>query len=132
MFGTDAHFLVDLFLLTLLVVLPTMFVGVAMVRRGKIKAHVRIMGTCFALFVAAVAAFEIQVHFGEPGPPLARVPLVIHLCFAIPGLLLWAWQILRAKDAFADPATHRKRGRAVLGLITATVGTGIWLYLETF
>ncbi|UCE87474.1 MAG: DUF420 domain-containing protein [Deltaproteobacteria bacterium] len=102
------------------------------VRRGETRAHARLMTLCFALFLVAVAAFEAQVYLGEPGPPLATAPLVIHLCFAVPTLLLWIYQVATAKRALTEPARHRTRGRALMGLLLATVATGAWLYLASF
>jgi uncharacterized membrane protein YozB (DUF420 family) len=89
------------------------------------------MSTCFGLFVVGVVAFEVQVRLG-PAAPLATVPLVIHLCFAVPALVLWIRQIWTARRARAHPAAHRKRGRILLALLSATVATGFWLYLATF
>lgn len=123
---------VDLFLAVLLVVLPAMFVAVYLVRTGRVKAHARLMTACYLLFLLAVIGFEYQVHFGGPGPELSLVPLTIHLCFAIPGLFVWTWQILTAKRALTEPASHRRRGKVLMGLLTATVATGIWLYVDSF
>jgi uncharacterized membrane protein YozB (DUF420 family) len=131
-FGTDAGFFIDLFLLVLLVELPVMIFAVVLVRRGETRAHARLMSLCFALFLVAVAAFEAQVYLGEPGPPLATTPLVIHLCFAVPTLLLWIYQVATARRAFEDPKPHRIRGRTLMGFLTATVATGAWLYLASF
>jgi len=131
MFGTRAGLFVDLFLLAQLLVLPALLVAVMLVRRGRVAAHAAIMRTCFFVFVASVIAFEIEVRLG-PRPPLPLLILGIHLCFALPALALWALQLLRGKQAFADPAPHRRRGRIVLALLSMTVATGFWLYLETF
>ena len=123
---------VDLFLGVLLAVLPAMFVAVALVRRGKVKAHARVMATCYVVFLLAVIAFEYEVHFGEGTPPLQRVPLVIHLCFAFPCAFVWTWQVAKAKQAFTDAAVHRRRGKLLMGLLTLTVATGVWLYAVSF
>lgn len=129
---TKAGFFVDLFFLVLLVLLPAILVAVALVRRGHVKAHATINTTCFVLFLVAVIAFEAQVHFGPKGPPLATLPLVIHLCCAVPCLLLWVRQMLTAKRALTQPAVHRRRGRILVALLGLTVGTGAWLYWATF
>ena len=130
-FDTKAPFLVDLFQLVLLFVLSMLLVGVALVRRGKVKAHAAVMTATFIFFLAGVVAFEIGVRFGEV-PPLAVVPLVIHLCFAVPALLLWFRQIWTAKSAFTNPAAHKRRGRLVLVLLCLGTATGFWLYVESF
>jgi uncharacterized membrane protein YozB (DUF420 family) len=131
MFGTRAGVLVDLFLVVLLLVLPALLVAVALVRRGRVKAHAAIMRGSFFAFLAAVVAFEIEVRF-KSKPPLALVPLAIHLCFALPALGLWAFQILRGQKALADPVPHRRRGRILLALLSLTVATGFWLYAEVY
>jgi uncharacterized membrane protein len=131
MFGTRAGVLVDLFLLVILLVLPALLVAVALVRRGRVAAHAAIMRASFFVFLVGVVAFEFEVRFRQQ-PPLALVPLAIHLCFAVPALLLWAWQILRAREAFTNPPRHRLRGRVLLALLSVTVATGFWLYVATF
>jgi uncharacterized membrane protein YozB (DUF420 family) len=131
LFRTKAGLFVDLFLLLLLALLPAMLVGVALVRRGRVRAHAAVMVTCFVLFLVGVVAFEVQVQFGEryPMPP---GPLVIHLCFAVPSLLLWVRQVATARRALLEPAAHRRRGRVLLALLSFTVATGFWLYAATF
>jgi uncharacterized membrane protein YozB (DUF420 family) len=131
MFGTRAGFFVDLFLVLLLLELPALLVAVGLVRRGRVAAHAAIMRTGFFVFLASVVAFEIEVRFG-PRPPLALVPLGIHLAFALPALVLWALQILRGREAFSNPPRHRRRGRILLALLSFTVATGFWLYVATF
>jgi uncharacterized membrane protein len=108
-----------------------MLKGVSLAQRGRVTAHARVMSACFAFFLVALVAFEIRVRVGEM-PPLARLPLVIHLCFAIPGFLIWIWQIATARRARSNPAPHRLRGRILLLLLSTTVATGFWLYVASF
>lgn len=131
MFDTGAGLFVDLFLVLLVAILAAMLVATALVRRGHVRAHAVVMATCFGLFVVGVVAFEVQARLG-PAAPLATVPLVIHLCFAVPALLLWTRQVWTARGARAQPAAHRRRGRLLLVLLSLTVATGFWLYLATF
>jgi uncharacterized membrane protein YozB (DUF420 family) len=131
MFSTGAGFFVDLFLVLLVAILVAMLAAVALVRRGRVRAHAATMSTCFALFLGGVVAFEVQVRLG-PAAPLATVPLVIHLCFAVPALVLWIGQMWTARRARAQPAAHRRRGRVLLALLSLTVATGFWLYVATF
>jgi uncharacterized membrane protein len=127
MFGTRAGFFVDLFLLAQILVLPALLVAVALVRRGRVAAHAAIMRVAFFVFLASVVAFEVEVRLG-PKLPLPLPILGIHLCFALPALVLWARQMLLARQAFAAPAAHRRRGRVLLVLLSLTVATGLWLY----
>lgn len=131
MFGTRAGIFVDLFLLAQLLVLPALLVAVAAVRRGRVGLHAGIMRASFFVFLASVVAFEVEVRMGPP-PPLPLWILGIHLCFALPALVLWGRQLLLARGAFTDPPRHRKRGRMLLLLLSVTVATGFWLYLATF
>lgn len=132
MFGTKASFLVDLFLAVQVVLLPTVIYGVRLVRLGNVRAHARVMITCFLLFLLSVIAFEIDVQFiGERVAP-AFWPLGIHLCFALPALVLWVRQIASAKTVTTNPAAHRRRGKQIIALLALTIATGIWLYVATF
>jgi uncharacterized membrane protein len=131
MFGTDAGPLVDLFLLVQLLVLPALLWAVAAVRRGRVGLHARIMQVSFYAFLLSVLAFEVEVRLG-PTPPVPLWILGIHLCFALPAVVLWARQLLLGKQAFTDPAAHRRRGRVLLVLLSVTVATGFWLYVATF
>ena len=132
MFGTRAPLVVDLFLLILTAILPALLVGAALARRRRIRAHAAVMVSCFLLFLVALAAFEIGLRAGEATPALPGPPLVVHLCFALPGLLLWVAQVATARGARRNPAPHRRRGRVLFLLLSATVATGFWLYVETF
>jgi len=131
MFDTGAGFFVDLFLVLLVAILVAMLLAVALVRRGRVRAHAATMSTCFGVFLGGVVAFEVQVRLG-PAVPLATVPLVIHLCCAGPALVLWIRQIWTARRARSHPAAHRRRGRVLLALLSLTVATGFWLYVATF
>jgi uncharacterized membrane protein len=131
MFDTGAGLFVDLFLLLLVAILVAMLVAVALVRRGRVRVHAVVMSTCFGLFLVGLVAFEVQVRL-KPAAPLAVAPLVVHLCCAVPALVLWTRQIWTARRARAHPAVHRRRGRVLLVLLSATVATGFWLYLATF
>jgi uncharacterized membrane protein YozB (DUF420 family) len=131
-FGTEAGFFVDLFLLVQLVLLPTVGVAILMIRRGKLRAHVATMVASYALFLLSVVAFEAEVHFGKGTPKLPPTTLVIHLCFAVPCLVLWTYQMWTGKRALTAPKNHRLRGRILFALLTLTVATGVWLYKATW
>jgi uncharacterized membrane protein len=126
---SEADPILLVFTLLLVVLLAVMLHGVSLARRGRVSAHARVMVACFVVFLLALVAFEVRVRMGEM-PPLARRPLIVHLCVAVPGLLLWIWQVATAKRA--EPAVHRLRGRILLALLSATVATGFWLYVATF
>ena len=132
MFGTKAGLIVDFFLVVQVAILPALAWAILLVRRGRVRAHAKVMAAAFAFFLMSVVAFEVDVHlFGQRvKPPL--LTLVIHLCLSLPSVGLWTYQIVTAKKALVEPARHRLRGRLLFGFIVGTVGTGIWLYLATF
>lgn len=128
---TRAGWAVDLFLLLLVALLPALLVAVRLVRRGRVRAHARVMVGAFVCFVVALVAFEAEVRLvGSATPPLG--PFAVHLAFALPALGLWVVQIVLGRRALLHPAPHRRRGRVLLALLCATVATGVWLYIVTF
>ena len=130
--GTDAPLGVDLFLLVQVAALPLMGVSIVMASKGRIRVHAALMLTAFASFLISLIAFEWTVRTMADKPPIPRMALTIHLCFALPALILWCLQLARSKRATASPAPHRRLGRVVFGLLTVTVGTGIWVYSAMF
>jgi uncharacterized membrane protein YozB (DUF420 family) len=132
LFASDAPLGVDLFLVVMLLLIPTMLIGIRLAATGRVQAHGRVMGVSFVLFVAALLAFEWAVRTMENRPDIPVLVLTIHLCFAIPGLALWTWQIIRAKKAPTEPKRHARRGKIVFALLVATVATGVWMYGAMF
>ena len=70
---SEADPILGLFSLLLVLLLAAMLKGVSLARRGRVRAHARVMSTCFVVFLVALVAFEIRVRMGEM-PPLARLP----------------------------------------------------------
>jgi len=112
--------------------LPVLGVAIACAAKGKIRAHATLMVSAFVAFLLSLIAFEWTVRTMDNKPPLPGLVLFIHLLFAIPGLILWSVQLFRAKRALLAPARHRRLGRIVVALLTATVGTGVWVFAEMF
>ena len=132
LFAPHSSFVVDLFLVLLVLLVPWMVWAALLARRGRRKRHARMMLVGFVTFMAGLVVFEIGVRLDPNPPPLAVWPLVIHLCFSVPCVVLWIRQVMLAKRVFDNPARHRLMGRWVMGLLLATVATGIWLYYATF
>lgn len=130
--GTDAPWAVELFLVVQVATLPVLGVAIACAAKGKIRAHATLMVSAFVAFLLSLIAFEWTVRTMDNKPPLPGLVLFIHLLFAIPGLILWSVQLFRAKRALLAPARHRRLGRIVVALLTATVGTGVWVFAEMF
>ncbi|MEE8104767.1 MAG: DUF420 domain-containing protein [Planctomycetota bacterium] len=131
--GTDADLVIDLFLVSLVALLPMLCWAIALVRQGKTAAHGKWMAVSYAIFVTAVLGFEIDVRLRSDVLPSPKFwPFLIHMHFALPAFVLWTYQIATARRVAAAPAAHRKRGKILITLIFLTVATGIWLYVETF
>ena len=128
----EAPLAFDLFVLVMLALLPVLALAIGLVRRGYARAHGVLMAASFVLFVAALVDFEWAARTMEDRPPLPALALTIHLCFAVPALALWTWQIARAGQSRSDPRRHARRGRLVFSLLVVTVGTGVWVYREMF
>ena len=131
-FGTKAPLAVDLFLVTMVAILPLMGLAIVRARQHRFRSHATLMVASFVMFVISLVAFEGAVRTMDDKPDLPKVVLTIHLCFAVPGLLLWIWQLKQAKRARKNPAAHRRLGRIVLGFLVLTVATGIWVYVAMF
>ena len=112
--------------------LPLLAVAIACAAKGKIRLHAALMVAAFAAFLLSLVAFEWTVRTMDDKPPLPVGVLVVHLLFALPGLVLWTIQLFRAKRALSNPARHRRLGRIVFGLLTATVATGVWVFVAMF
>jgi uncharacterized membrane protein YozB (DUF420 family) len=132
LFGADAPWGVNVFLVVMVAILPGMAAAIALARAGRIRAHATVMVASFVLFLGSLVVFEWSVQTMAEKPPIPKAVLVIHLCFALPGLVLWVVQLLRGKRALEQPARHRRLGRIVVGFLIATVATGIWLYAAMF
>jgi len=128
----DAPLAFDLFLIVMLVLLPVMGYAIAQVRRGRVRRHAQLMGASFVLFLVALIGFEWTARTMDDRPPLPAVAMTIHLVFAIPALVLWAYQIATAKKVLSNPGRHAKLGRAIFALLVVTVGTGIWVFWAMF
>ena len=128
----NAPLAVDIFLIVLVGIVPLMGFGMVLARRRRYAAHAAVMVTCFALFLVSVVAFEWSVRASDEIPPLPLLPLVIHLCLALPCAALWVRQVLSGKRAHENPTSHKRRGRFLLALLVATVATGAWVYVATF
>jgi len=131
--GTDADWVIDLFLVLLVALLPMLCWAIVLVRRGKRAAHGKWMAVAYTIFVAAVLGFEIDVRLRADSLPSPEFwPFLIHMLFALPAFVLWTYQIATARKVASAPAAHRKRGKILITLIFLTVATGVWLYVETF
>ncbi len=142
--------MLDVVFLAMFVVVPLMVVNIIMAKyRGKYTAHKRMQLTLGIVLLAAVTAFEIDVRLhgwrerAEPSPYYASGGvvrmLVIHLFFAIPTVIIWAFVIFDALRKFPRPPQpslysrrHKFWGWLAAGEMTMTAVTGWVFYWMAF
>ena len=128
----DAPAAFDFFLIVMLAVLPVMAIAIVQARRKRYGVHAVMMSCAYVLFLIALIDFEWTARTMPDLPPLPMPELPIHLCFAIPALVLWTYQLLKGKKAHANPKGHARLGRIVFALLVGTVATGAWVYFAMF
>lgn len=118
---TRASLMLDVVFLAMFAVLPITGWSIWLVKyRGRVELHKRIQTTLGIVLLVSVTLFELDMrlftdwrHRAKPSPyftTLVFPSLYIHLCFAIPTTVLWAFVIVRAHRNFASllvPSFHR-------------------------
>ena len=147
--GTRASLMLDVVFLAMFLVVPVMIVSVQLAkRRANYRLHKQIQLTLAIVLAVAVAAFEIDMRFftdwesraiGSPyyspaGWNPVWISLVVHLCWAVPTLVLWVAVIVQALRKFPKPPapSAHSRAHARLGWLAAigmtfTSATG-WVF----
>jgi putative membrane protein len=105
--------------------------------RRNYLLHKRLQIGMALVLLVAVAAFEIDVQFFTKWEDLASqspyydsgvvmASLIVHLCFAVPTPLLWAYVIVQALRKYPSPPAPGKHSRAHkrMGWI-ATIGMAL-------
>ena len=154
--GTRGSFMVDVVVLAMVAVLPVLAVSIYLVKiRKRYSLHKRIQIILGTVLLVTVLAFEIDIQFvsmwevrAERSPHfdmenkwtcLAGISLIVHLCFAVPTLLLWVFTIIQALRHFPKPplpneysSKHKLWGRlSAIGMLLTAV-TGWTFYLLAF
>lgn len=140
--GTGAPLAVDLIVVGLSVVLPILFVSIALVRRGERAKHRAIQVAITASLALALIFFEIQVRsaggwremIADRGHSDSRITLIgvllgVHLIFAVSTPLLWVAALMTSGKAWSGqrPRRHRLVARLAAGDLVLTALTG-WLW----
>ena len=144
--STRGSFMLDLVFTAMMVVVPLLAVSRFLVKsRRAYQAHKVLQLTLAVVLLVAVIAFEVEIRsFGWADRAMGSPywvdgrwndwidrSLAVHLCFAIPTPLLWAWLIYKALRGFprpAAPSAHSRQHRfwgnvAMLGMaLTAITG----------
>ena len=147
--GTRASFMLDVVVLAMMVVVPSLGASVALARYGRwYAAHKWIQLGLAAALLATVAAFELDMRLhgwqaraartaGEKPPAEVYVALYAHLVFAVSSAVLWVVVVVRALRHFPSPPTpnphsrwHRRWGRVAaidMGLTAVSGWIFYWL-----
>lgn len=143
-------FMLDVVFLAMWVVTPLLALSIWLVKqRHNYALHKKLQLAMAGVLLVAVLLFEIDIrvngweHRAEPSPYFdaahkftcpAGIALVVHLCFAVPTLLLWIYVVVQALRKFSKrplPGPH-SRSHARTGWLAAigmffTAATG-WLF----
>lgn len=143
--------MLDVVFVAMFVVVPALAASIYLVKvRGRYELHKKLQLVLASVLLVAVLLFELDMQFitrwetrAEPSPYFseankwscpAGISLIVHLCFAVPTLLLWIYVIVQALRLFSRPpkpgphsAAHARWGWAAsIGmLLTAVTG---WVF----
>ena len=148
--GSRGSLMLDVVFLAMFVVLPLLALSIYLVKiRGKYRLHKMLQLVMAAVLLGAVLLFEIDMrvngweHRAEPSPYFdaghkwscpAGISLIVHLCFAVPTLLLWIFVVVQALRNFSRPpapgahsAAHARTGWLAASGMALTAATG-WIF----
>lgn len=146
--GTRASLMLDVVFLAMFLVVPVLMVSISIVKRGRYALHKQIQLVLGTVLLVAVVAFEADMRFFTDWKELAKpspyyqsegwspvwTSLSVHLAFAVPAALLWAYVIVQALRKFSRPpvpgahsAAHKRWGwlAAICMFMTAVTG---WIF----
>lgn len=140
--------MIDFVFVALLAILPLMLWSIRCAKRGDYERHKKLqLAISIALF-SAVTLFEIEMrligwtHYADVSPyyeTLVFPSLYVHLLFAIPTTLLWAYTVIWAYRRFPNPpkpmrATrrHRLMGKLAASGMVGTAVTGFVFFALAF
>jgi hypothetical protein len=148
--GSRGSLMLDVVFLAMFVVVPLLAISVYLVKyRRKYAVHKMLQLTMAAVLLVAVLLFELDMRINgweqraSPSPYFdpahkwscpAGVALIVHLCFAVPTLLLWTIVVVQALRKFSRPPQPGPHSRwhtrwaiiAAAGMVLTAV-TG-WLF----
>ena len=149
--GTRGSFMLDLVFLAMFAVVPVMAWSIWLVQRRRYELHRRVQLVLGTVLGLTVLAFEIDIRLhGWRERAIASTywrdgglndavdwSLIVHLCFAIPTPILWAFVIFRANKHFRHPIApnahspaHRRYARlAAAGMVLTAVTGWVFYYL---
>ncbi len=148
--GTRGTLMLDLVVVAMLAIVPLLAVSIYRVKFGRQYAlHKKLQLAMAAVLLVAVLLFELDIRLngwveraeGSPYFELnhkwscpAGIALSVHLCFAVPTLLLWVLVVVAALRKFSRPPLpgphsqwHARWGMAAAIGMVLTAVTG-WIF----
>jgi uncharacterized membrane protein YozB (DUF420 family) len=148
--GTRGSLMLDVVFLAMFAVVPAMAVSIYLVKfRFRYSLHKWMQTVLGAVLLVAVVAFEVDMRIhgwrerAEPSPYFASGTvdrmLYVHLFFAIPTVVIWAYVIIDAWRKFPRPPLpgphsrrHKRWGWIAAIEMTMTAVTGWVFYWVAF
>lgn len=155
--GTRGSIMLDVVFVAMFAVIPVLLTSVYLVRyRRLFWLHKQLQLWTGGVLLVALVAFEVDIRFithqwelrAEPSPffdaqnqwgcPVG-ISLIVHLCFAVPTLLLWIFVNVQALRKFSQPPqpgphsrSHMLWGRLAAFGMLMTALTGLLFYYLAF
>ena len=141
--------MLDVVFLAMLLVVPVLFWSIWQVRgRQRYSLHRQLQLLLAMVLTGTVLAFEIDMRFFTDWEAEAAdspfysaeswngvwTALTVHLCFAVPTLVIWVMVVVRALRGFEKPpspgkhsVSHKRWGRIAVVGMTGTAVSG-WIF----
>lgn len=148
--GTRADILIDLIIVSIVLIVPTLAYSFVKARRREYAVHRRIQLTLASVLAVAILLFEIDLRMSGgiveltresryAGTDFLNGSIYFHLIFSVSSAILWTWLTFASLKRFPSPPaparfsrTHRFWGRVAMIDMTLTGVTGIELYVIGF
>ena len=141
--------MLDIVFLAMLLVVPVLLWSIWQVRgRQRYSLHRQVQLLLAMVLMGTVLAFEIDMRFFTDWETEAAdspyysaeswngvwTALTVHLCFAVPTLVIWVMVVVRALRGFEKPpspgkhsVSHKRWGRIAVVGMTGTAVSG-WIF----
>jgi hypothetical protein len=146
--GTDAPFMMDFVVVSLIAIVPILCFSIYKVKQGATELHRKVQLTLAIVLGIAVVLFEVEMRLAggivNIMPPerytiLFRIYLWTHIAIAVSTLVVWTLTLVGANANYVDGAMrkeyrdrHRCLGVSSTLLLLLTSGTGLGVYAWCF
>ena len=148
--GTRGDILIDIVMVSLLLILPSLYISWKQARKKRFKTHKKIQIYLSSVLAVVVILFELDIRLAGGFAELCKESMYsntalldgsvyIHMLFSILTVLVWIGNIYFALKRFDTPPkpnpfgrTHRFWGRLGMILMSLTCVTGLEVYIIGF